>query len=46
VCSIDFTWEQMQAAGLQTDLVDNKTVTLNEQDYSTRFVIRKDRRRQ
>ncbi len=41
---IDFTWEQMQAAGLQTDLVDNKIASITEQDYGTRFVIRKERR--
>jgi hypothetical protein len=39
-----FTWDQMQAAGLQTDLVDNKVATITEQDYGTRFVIRKERR--
>ena len=43
---ITFTWEAVQAAGLQTDLVDNKIASLNEQDYATRFVIRKDRREQ
>ena len=41
---IDFAWEGMQAAGLQNDLVDNKVVSLSEQDYGTRFVIRKERR--
>ncbi|HLE13748.1 MAG TPA: hypothetical protein VI776_03295 [Anaerolineales bacterium] len=41
---IDFTWEQMQAAGLQTDLVDNKVATFSEQEYATRFVIRKELR--
>jgi hypothetical protein len=34
----------MQAAGLQTDLVDNKVASVTEQDYGTRFVIRKERR--
>ena len=42
---IDFTWEQMQAAGLLTDLVDNKVAAITEQDYGTRFVIRKGKRR-
>jgi hypothetical protein len=41
---ITFTWEAMQAAGLQTDLVDNKVATVSEEEYGTRFVIRKDRR--
>jgi hypothetical protein len=41
---ISFSWEAMQAAGLQTDLVDNKVATVSEEDYGTRFVIRKDRR--
>ena len=41
---VDFTWEQLQAAGLETDLVDNKVATFDEQDYGTRFVIRKKRR--
>lgn len=38
---IDFTWEAMQAAGLETDLVDNKVASFSDQDYGTRFVIRK-----
>lgn len=41
---VTFTWEEMQAAGLQTDLVDNKVATVSEEDYGTRFVIRRDRR--
>ncbi len=41
---VDFTWEAMQAAGLETDLVDNKVASIGEQDYGTRFVIRKERR--
>ncbi len=41
---ISFSWEQMQAAGLRTDLVDNKIVSLSPEEYVTRFVIRKDRR--
>jgi hypothetical protein len=42
---VTFTWEELQAAGLQTDLVDNKIASITEQDYGTRFVIRKERRR-
>ncbi len=42
--AIDFTWQELQAAGLQTDLVDNKTASITEEDYGTRFVIRKSRR--
>ncbi len=34
----------MQVAGLQTDLVDNKVASIDEQDYGTRFVIRKAKR--
>src|SRR5262249_5996571 len=41
---IAFSWEDMQAAGLQTDLVDNKIASLSDQEYATRFVIRKERR--
>jgi hypothetical protein len=41
---IDFTWEALQAAGLRTDLVDNKVASITEEDYGTRFVIRKERR--
>lgn len=41
---IHFTWDQMQAAALTTDLVDNKIVSLTAEDYATRFVIRKERR--
>ncbi|HEX8035900.1 MAG TPA: hypothetical protein VF510_18740 [Ktedonobacterales bacterium] len=41
---ITFTWEEMQAAALTTDLVDNKIASLTDEDYATRFVIRKDRR--
>ncbi|MBI2873337.1 MAG: DUF3052 family protein [Chloroflexi bacterium] len=39
-----FTWSEMQAAALRTDLVDNKDVTLSKEEYATRFVIRKERR--
>jgi hypothetical protein len=41
---IDFSWEELQAAGLQTDLVDNKIASITGEDYGTRFVIRKERR--
>jgi hypothetical protein len=41
---IDFNWEELQAAGLHTDLVDNKVASITVEDYGTRFVIRKDRR--
>jgi hypothetical protein len=38
---IDFSWEELQAAGLRTDLVDNKVASINGEEYGTRFVIRK-----
>ncbi len=38
---IDYSWNQLQAAALTTDLVDNETASFNEQDYATRFVIRR-----
>ena len=41
---VELSWEQLQAAGLQTDLVDNKIASFTEEDYGTRFVIRKERR--
>lgn len=41
---LTLTWEDMQAAGLQTDLVDNKIASVSDEEYATRFVIRKDRR--
>ena len=41
---IAFTWEEMQAAALLTDLVDNKNAAFSATDYATRFVIRKERR--
>jgi|ERR1051326_5015159 hypothetical protein len=44
VRGLTFTWEEMQAAGLQTDLVDNKVASVSDEEYGTRFVIRKDRR--
>ena len=44
VRGITFSWEEMQAAGLQTDLVDNKGASVSDEEYATRFVIRKERR--
>jgi hypothetical protein len=41
---ITLTWEEMQAAALQTDLVDNKIASISEEAYGTRFVIRRERR--
>ena len=41
---ISFTWEEMQASGLRTDLVDNKVCAVTPEDYGTRFVIRKEHR--
>ena len=42
---VTLTWEQMQAAALQTDLVDNKGASFSDEEYGTRFVIRRERRR-
>ncbi len=42
---IDFNWEAMQAEALKTDLVDNKIAALTDEDYATRFVIRREKRR-
>jgi hypothetical protein len=41
---IAFSWEEMQAAALATDLVDNKIASLGPEEYATRFVIRRERR--
>ena len=41
---ITFTWNEMQAAALSTDLVDNKIASLDQEEYATRFVIRRERR--
>jgi hypothetical protein len=41
---ITFTWNEMQAAALATDLVDNKIASLDQEEYATRFVIRRERR--
>jgi hypothetical protein len=43
---LTLTWEDMQEAALATDLVDNKNASLTDEEYGTRFVIRKERRRQ
>jgi hypothetical protein len=43
---IALTWEEMQASALTTDLVDNKNASIIDEEYGTRFVIRKERRRQ
>jgi len=44
VRGVALSWEQMQAAALQTDLVDNKNASISEVEYGTRFVIRSARR--
>jgi len=42
---LGFTWEEMQATALAVaDLVDNKVASLSDEEYATRFVIRKGRR--
>jgi hypothetical protein len=41
---ITFTWEQMQAAALATDLVDNKIASFSAEEYATRLVIRREAR--
>jgi hypothetical protein len=41
---IAFSWAEMQAAGLRTDLVDNKECSVTPEEYATRFVIRKEHR--
>src|SRR5215831_8166577 len=43
---LTLTWEEMQTAALTTDLVDNKNANMTDEEYGTRFVIRKLRRRQ
>jgi len=43
---LTLTWEEMQLAALTTDLVDNKNANMTDEEYGTRFVIRKERRRQ
>ncbi len=44
IWGLDFTWPDMVEVALGTDLVDNKTLSLSEEEYATRFVIRKNRR--
>ena len=41
---IAYSWEAMQAEGLKRDFVDNKVASIDDQDYGTRFVLRKERR--
>lgn len=41
---VDFSWEELQNAGLLTDLVDNKVASISDEVYGTRFVIRKELR--
>jgi hypothetical protein len=41
---LTLTWEEMQLAALTTDLVDNKNASMTDEEYGTRFVIRKERR--
>jgi hypothetical protein len=41
---ITFSWNEMQAAALSTDLVDNKIASLDQEEYATHFVIRRERR--
>ena len=42
---VTLTWEEMQTAALQTDLVDNKGASFSDEEYGTRFVIGRERRR-
>src|SRR5262245_26389151 len=41
---LTLTWGEMQASALTTDLVDNKNASITDEEYGTRFVIRKERR--
>lgn len=41
---VSLTWEETQAAALQTNLVDNKVAAFSDEEYGTRFVLRRDRR--
>ncbi len=41
---VTLNWEAMQEAALQTDLVDNKIASFSDEEYGTRFVIRRERR--
>jgi hypothetical protein len=42
---VSFTWLEMQATALEAGLVDNKIASIDKEEYATRFVIRKERRR-
>ncbi len=37
-------WNEMLRAALKTTLVDNKTLSFSDEEYGTRFVIRKEKR--
>jgi len=39
-----YDWDAMVRSGLNTQLVDNKTLTFSEEEYGTRLVVRKDLR--
>lgn len=41
---LTLTWDALQSAALSTDLVDNKIASINDEEYATRFVIRKELR--
>ena len=41
---LDMSWEEMQAAALETVLVDNKVAAFSDEFYATRFVIRRNLR--
>jgi len=38
------TFDQVQAAALKTDLVDNKVLSFSGEEYGIRFVIRREKR--
>ena len=40
------TFDQVQAAALTTDLVDNKVASFSDEEYGIRFVIRREKREQ
>jgi len=42
--STGVTFELVQHAALQTDLVDNKVLSFSEEEYGIRFVVRKEKR--
>jgi len=41
---LDFRWEDVQAAALETDLVDNKVASLTDEEYAAGFVLRRSAR--